>query len=115
MSCASCNNNDPDEPITEPTLTDQQLLDLVQKDALKYFWDYAETNSKLARERYHVDDPANDAHLVTTGGTGFGIMTIIAGIERGFVPRAEAVTRLQTGLDFLENADRFHGAWPHWI
>ena len=42
-------------------------------------------------------------------------MTIIAGVERGLVPRGEAVTRLQTGLDFLENADRFHGAWPHWI
>jgi hypothetical protein len=115
MSCSSCNNNADDDPVTEPTLTDEQLLDQVQKDALKYFWEYAETNSKLARERYHVDDPGNDAHLVTTGGTGFGILTIIVGIERGFVPRAEAVSRLETGLTFLENADRFHGAWPHWM
>jgi len=91
------------------------LLDLVQKDALKYFWDYAETNSKMARERYHVEDPGNDAQIVTTGGTGFGIMTLIVAVERGFVPRAEAVSRLETGLTFLENADRFHGAWPHWI
>jgi hypothetical protein len=117
MSCSSC-NKDEDEvtpPIETPTLTDEQLLDLVQKDALKYFWDYAETNSKLARERYHTDDPSNDAHIVTTGGSGFGLMTIIAGIERGFIPRAEAVTRLTTALTFLETADRFHGAWPHWM
>jgi hypothetical protein len=117
MSCSSC-NKDEDEvtpPIETPTLTDEQLLDLVQKDALKYFWDYAETNSKLARERYHTDDPSNDANIVTTGGSGFGLMTIISGIERGFIPRAEAVTRLTTALTFLENADRFHGAWPHWM
>lgn len=116
MSCSSCNKAEEENTTpTEPTLTDQQLLDLVQKDALKYFWDYAETNSKLARERYHTDDPSNDAQIVTTGGTGFGIMTILVGIERGFVPRDQAIARLQTGLDFLENADRFHGAWPHWM
>jgi len=119
LSC-SCSDSK-DMPITEPTppaaevLTDEQILDLAQKDALKYFWDYAETNSKLARERYHTDNTSLDAHLVTTGGSGFGLMTIIVGIERGFIPREEAVTRLTTALNFLENADRFHGAWSHWI
>jgi hypothetical protein len=102
---------------TEPpvVLTDDEILTLAQKDAFKYFWDYAETNSKLARERYHVDEPFVDANLVTTGGSGFGLMTILVGIERGFVSRSEAVTRLNTALTFLENADRFHGAWPHWM
>lgn len=102
----------PDPPVT---YTNEQLLDMVQKDALKYFWDYAESNSKLARERYHTDDTSVDANLVTTGGSGFGLMTILVGIERGFVPREEAVTRLSTALTFLENAERFHGAWPHWM
>ena len=130
VSC-SC-NNDKDSDVTDPPIIDPeeppvvvippidpipdaQLLDMVQKDALKYFWEYAETNSKLARERYHVEDPSNDANVVTTGGSGFGLMTIIVGIERGFVPRQEAVSRLNTALTFLQNADRFHGAWPHWI
>ncbi|MEL1245932.1 glucoamylase family protein [Flavobacterium sp. DGU11] len=119
ISCASCDKKDDDEnnttPPLEETMTDQQILDLAQKDAIKYFWDYAEPNSKLARERYHTDDPGNDAQIVTTGGSGFGLMSILVGIERGFVPRGEAVTRLQTALNFLENADRFHGAWPHWM
>ena len=119
MSCSSCDSksddNDNQQPPTGETLTDEQLLDLAQKDALKYFWEYAEVNSKLARERYHVDDTSLDKNLVTTGGSGFGIMTILVGIERGFVPRGEAVARLQTSLNFLENADRFHGAWSHWI
>lgn len=120
ISCSSCDtkNDDNDtitDPVVETPLTDQEILDLAQKDALKYFWDYAESNSKLARERYHTDNTSVDANLVTTGGSGFGLMTILVGIERGFIPRGEAVARLQTALDFLENADRFHGAWPHWM
>ncbi len=98
-----------------PQLSDNELLNKVEQDALKYFWDYAHPVSKLARERYHTDDPNNDANIVTTGGSGFGLMSIIVGVERGFVPRAEAVSRLTTALTFLENADRFHGAWPHWM
>lgn len=111
-SCSDKSSAQTDPPIT---LTDEELLNLAQQDAFKYFWDYAETNSKLARERYHVDEPFVDANLVTTGGSGFGLMTILVGIERGFVTRSEAVARLNTALTFLENADRFHGAWPHWI
>ncbi|RYD89719.1 MAG: beta-glucosidase, partial [Sphingobacteriales bacterium] len=121
ISCTSCDtkNDDTEDttpipPVTE-TMTDEEILDLAEKDALKYFWEYAEVNSKLARERYHVNEASLDANIVTTGGSGFGLMTILVGIERGFVPRGEAVTRLQTALNFLENADRFHGAWPHWI
>ena len=111
-SCSEKSSAQTDPPVV---LTDDEILTLAQKDAFKYFWDYAETNSKLARERYHVDEPFVDANLVTTGGSGFGLMTILVGIERGFVSRSEAVTRLNTALTFLENADRFHGAWPHWF
>lgn len=114
VSC-SCSNKSGDAPEEVTPLTDEQLLDKVQQDAFKYFWDYAESNSKLARERYHTDESWVDVNLVTTGGSGFGLMTILVGIERNFVPRTEAVTRLNTALTFLENADRFHGAWPHWI
>lgn len=122
-SCSSSSSVDgssgtplPVTPVTPTTpLTDIEALDQVQKDAIKYFWDYAEPNSKLARERYHTDNPNYDADIITTGGSGFGLMTIIVGVERGFVNRTEAVSRLTTALNFLENAQRFHGAWPHWM
>ena len=91
-------------------------MDRVQRDALKYFWDFAEPNSLMGRERYHEDFyPKNDANVVTTGGSGFGLMTILVGIERGFIPRKEAVKRLSHIADFLAKADRYHGAWPHWL
>ena len=53
--------------------------------------------------------------LVTTGGTGFGMMALIVGIERGFISRSEGVERWRKVVDFLSKADRFHGAWPHWL
>ena len=98
-------------------LSEEELLDVVQKQTLKYFWDYAEPNSGMARERFHPDGnyPKNDAHVVTTGGSGFGLMAIVAGMERGFIPRDSAVARLDKIATFLDNTTRFHGAWPHWI
>ncbi|WP_310556562.1 glucoamylase family protein [Flavobacterium sp.] len=123
LSFISCGSSDekatvtpiPSPPLTAVVLSDEELLNLAQKDALKYFWEFAEPNSKLARERYHTDNTSLDANIVTTGGSGFGLMTIITGIERNFIPRLEAVSRLTIALNFLENADRFHGAWPHWM
>ena len=108
------NPDDPDPP-EEPQITDEELLDLTQEETFKYFWDFAESNSGAARERYIPSNPAQDENLVTTGGTGFGLMSIIVGIERQFISRPEGVARFAQIMDFLENADRFHGAWPHWI
>ncbi|NND14904.1 MAG: beta-glucosidase [Eudoraea sp.] len=71
----------------------------------------------MARERYHEDNvyPAQDKDIITSGGSGFGLMAMIVGIERGFVERGKALERLDKILTFLENTDRFHGAWPHWL
>lgn len=103
--------------IQKESLPKEALLDTVQKQTLRYFWDFAEPNSGMARERYHPDGnyPKNDAHVVTTGGSGFGLMAIVAGMERGFIPRDSAIVRLNKIADFLDNTPRFHGAWPHWI
>lgn len=98
-----------------PKFTDEQALDQVQRDAIRYFWEYADPISKLARERYLEEDPDFESNIITTGGSAFGLMSIIVGIERGFLPRDEAVSRLTTAMHFLEKAERFHGAWPHWI
>ena len=99
------------------SLSKEELLDTVQKQTLKYFWDYAEPNSGMARERYHPDGeyPKNDAHVVTTGGSGFGLMAIVSGMEREWIPRDSAVARLDKIADFLDSAPRFHGVWAHWL
>lgn len=90
-------------------LSGDDLLDIVQQQTLKYFWDFAEPNSGMARERN------TSGNLVTTGGTGFGIMAMIAGVDRGFLQRDTVVGRLLHMFNFLQKADRHHGAWPHWL
>ncbi|TWV12566.1 beta-glucosidase [Bacteroidaceae bacterium HV4-6-C5C] len=98
-------------------LSDNDILDIVQRKTFDYFWKGAEPNSGLACERIHLDGvyPENDQNVVTTGGSGFGIMAILAGIDRGYVTRTEGVERMERIVSFLEKADRFHGAYPHWM
>ncbi|MGX5690107.1 glucoamylase family protein [Arcticibacter tournemirensis] len=96
-------------------LTDNELIDLTQRTTFNYFWKYAEEYSGAARERYLPSIPQTDRNIVTTGGTGFGMMSIIVAIRRGFISRAEGLSRLNKILTFFESADRFHGAWPHWL
>lgn len=98
-------------------ISDDSLLTLVEYRTFEYFWDGAEPNSGMARERFHEDGiyPDNDRDVVTSGGSGFGIMAILVAIERGFINRDEAVDRYTRIVNFLKKADRFHGAWPHWL
>lgn len=106
------------DPRTTPKrLSDSALMREVQQRTFRYFWDGAEPHSGAARERVHVDGdyPDHDAHIVTSGGTGFGVMALLVGIERGFITRTEGAERLTRIVGFLEKADRFHGAWPHWL
>ncbi|RYY47033.1 MAG: beta-glucosidase [Chitinophagaceae bacterium] len=95
---------------------DDKMFTEVQRSTFQYFWDGAEPVSGLARERLHINNiyPQNDKNIVTSGGSGFGVMAILVGIERGFITRQKGLERMQTIVGFLENADRFHGAWPHW-
>lgn len=98
-----------DETPKFPVISDEELLTLVQHQTFKYFYDFAHPASGMARERNTSGD------LVTTGGSGFGIMALIVGVERGFITRAQCVQRMDKILDFLETADRFKGVWPHWL
>ena len=108
---------DQDKQKEDIKLTDEQLLDSVQKQTFNYFWEGAEPTSGLARERIHLDDiyPTHDKDIITIGGSGFGVMAILVGIEREFITREMGLERLEKAVDFLENTDRFHGAWPHWL
>ncbi len=103
-------------PRQTATLSDEVLMDTVERRTFNYFWEGAEPTSGLARERLHMDGeyPENDATVVTSGGSGFGLMAILAGIERGYITREQGLARFTTILNFLETADRFHGAYPHW-
>lgn len=93
-----------------PHITDSALLTLIEKQTFKYFWDFGHPVSGMARERNTSGD------VCTTGGTGFGIMSLLAGIHRHFISRADGLERIQKIVDFLKNkCTRYHGAFSHWI
>jgi hypothetical protein len=95
-------------------LSDSALLDIVQKQTFRYFWDFAHPVSGLARERSNVAYDYGD-EVVTSGGTGFGVMAIIVAAERGWITRDTAAKRLLKMVKFLWNADSYHGVYPHWL
>lgn len=93
-----------------PLISDTALVQLTQQQTFKYFWDFAHPVSGLARERN------TSGETVTSGGSGFGLMAILVGINRGFITRTQGLMRLQTIVSFLKNtAQKFHGAFPHWL
>lgn len=93
-----------------PKISDEELLTLVQETTFKYFWDFAHPTSGMARERSTSGD------VVTTGGTGFGIMATIIACERGFITRTEGLQHIQKIVDFLSTkCTRYHGAFSHWV
>jgi hypothetical protein len=95
-------------------LTDDELLELVQRQTFRYFWDFAHPVSGMARERSNIAyDYGNE--VVTTGGTGFGVMAIVVAAERKWISREEAAERVLKIVNFLWKADMFHGVFPHWL
>lgn len=94
-----------------PVITDEELLTKVQQQTFRYFWDFGHPVSGMARERSNGDN-----NVVTSGGTGFGIMAIPVAVSRSFITRAQALERMQRIVGFLKNtAQTFHGAFPHWL
>ncbi len=92
-----------------PLITDDELLTLIQQKTFRYFYDFAHPACGMARERNSSGD------VVTTGGSGFGIMALVVGMNRNFIARSDGMARLGKILGFLETCDRYHGAWPHWL
>lgn len=93
-----------------PRISDEDLLEKIQKNTFSYFWDYAHPASGMARERTGSGD------LVTSGGSGFGVMSTLVGIHRNFISKQQGLERLLQITYFLSTkADRFHGVFPHWL
>jgi hypothetical protein len=64
----------------------------------------------MARENFPGDD-----RLVATGASGFGISAIVVAASRNFITRGQALGRMEQITAFLASADRYHGAWSHYM
>ncbi|MGA7220279.1 MAG: glucoamylase family protein [Candidatus Sulfotelmatobacter sp.] len=99
-------------PATASTreMSDDELLTMLQEACFRYYWEGAHPESGATLENIPGDD-----RIVATGATGFGIMALIVGVDRGFITREQGLERLTRVVDFLEKAPRYHGAWPHFL
>ncbi len=115
-------------------ISDSALLDIIQRQTFRYFWNYAHPISGLARERSNTvkaeyywdyineadDEPNLSKHTFgpeacAIGGSGFGIMSTIVAVERKWIGRDTAIKRLIKMVDFLIKADCYHGIYPHFM
>jgi exo beta-1,2-glucooligosaccharide sophorohydrolase (non-reducing end) len=90
--------------------SDDELLTMLQEACFRYYWEGADPSSGMAHENIPGDD-----RLVATGASGFGIAALVVGVDRGFITRAEGIERLTKIVGFLEHAQRYHGAWSHYM
>ncbi len=143
LSCAALFAQKPNEAnVTEKIpvvgvvkgLTDEQLMETVQRQTFRYFWHYGHPVSGMARERSntvtcnyywdYINEAWDEPNLskgtfgpeaIAVGGTGFGILSTVIAVERKWISRDAALDRLIQIADFLTKADRFHGAFPHFM
>lgn len=92
-------------------LTDDELLTMVQEECFRYYWE----QGSHPQAGMALESVPGDPRVVATGASGFGIMAILVGMDRGFITRAQGMERLTRIVTFLEKADRFHGAWAHFM
>ena len=90
--------------------TDDELLTMTQEACFRYYWDGADPTSGMSHENFPGDD-----RIVATGASGMGIAALIVGVDRGFITRAQGIERLTRIVNFLEHAQRYHGAWSHFM
>jgi exo beta-1,2-glucooligosaccharide sophorohydrolase (non-reducing end) len=109
---SSLNESPLSKEVTTSThpMSDDELLTMVQEASFRYYWEANEPNSGMTRESTPGDDD-----VIAVGASGFGIMSMVVGAERGFITRQEAVDRLLRITNFLANADRYHGVWSHFL
>ena len=99
-------------PIAASTraMSDDELMTMVQEASFRYYWEAAEPSSGLSKENIH-----GRHNMIASGASGFGIMALLVGTERKFITRQQSVERFVRIVNFLDKAETFHGAYPHFI
>ena len=103
-----------DSAATVARLADEALLERVQRQTFRFFWEGAQSTSGLAPDRRTRRAEATD-DLVAVGGSGFGMMATLVAVERGWVAREAALERVTRMLDLLTRATCYHGVYPHFL
>src|SRR6202521_1818941 len=82
------------------SLRDDPLLEEIERGNFRYFWEQANPETGLVRDRCNVRQPAK-SDLASIAATGFGLTALCIGEKRGYVSHADARIRAANTLRFL--------------
>lgn len=102
-------------PAALARLPDEALIEAVQRQTFRFFWEAGHPVSGLAPDRCNTTGSTPADGVMAIGGTGFGVMALIVAAERGWISRAQAIQRLTAILELLCRATCYHGSFPHFI
>jgi hypothetical protein len=100
-------------PVSAETypMSDDELLSMLQEECFRYYWERgSHPVSGMA-----LESVPGDPRIVATGASGFGVMAVVVGMERDFITQPQGMERLTRIVGFLEKAQRYHGAYPHFM
>jgi len=85
---------------TNPQGPDDEMLGVLQRETFAYFLKEVNDKTGLIADKTQPGSPSSIA------ATGLGLSCYIAGIERGFITRADAIKRTLTVLRFFYNSEQ---------
>jgi hypothetical protein len=106
----------PAKPPAPTSLTpdDDSFLEELEKAQFLFFWEQANPQTGLVKDRCNVRSPDNGV-VANIAATGFGLTALCIGQKRGFVPLPEARARALAALRFLwKKLPHHRGFFYHW-
>jgi len=99
--------------------SDHALLDDLSRRAFMFFWEQADPQTGIVRDRSRTDGGLPDAPARTVGSiasVGFGLTGMCVAAERGWLPRREVFDRTRATLRyFAGHMEQEHGWFYHFV
>ena len=118
FAAAACASNHSVGPPPPDTTGQGAFLDTLEQRTFGYFWDKTNTANGLTPDRWPTPSFSSIAAV------GFALTAYPIGVERGYVPRADAAARVLTTLRFFWTARQdsnttgstgYHGFFYHFL
>jgi hypothetical protein len=102
-------------PVQSPFYqVDEALLEEIENANFRYFWEQANPESGIVRDRCNAINP-DKSDLGSIASTGFGLTALCIGDQRGYVSHADARGRALNTLRFLwKRLPNHRGFFYHW-
>jgi len=103
----------------DPFQTDEAFLEDLSRRTFMFFWEQADPQTGIIRDRARTDGSPPDERARDIGSiasVGFGLTGMCIAAERGWLPRAQVVDRTRATLRFFAGRmEQEHGWFYHFV